>query len=59
MQQESSVCEIVQDERRWSKRKALAFLGLCTILIAIESEFLVSGIEPVTEALNWSDFLSG
>jgi Ca2+:H+ antiporter len=43
----------------WSKQKALFMLALSTVFIALESEFLVSGIEPVTEALGWSQFFIG
>lgn len=43
----------------WSKKKALVMLALSTAFIALESELLVSGIEPVTEALGWSKFFIG
>ena len=39
--------------------KALLILLLSTVVIAIESEFLVSGIEPITESLGWSEFFVG
>ena len=32
-------------------KKAISILVISTILIAIESEFLVNGIEPITESL--------
>jgi Ca2+:H+ antiporter len=44
---------------RWSREKAVLILAVSTILIAMESEFLVGGIEPVTEALGWSQFFIG
>ncbi|MEA4926559.1 MAG: calcium/proton exchanger [Syntrophomonadaceae bacterium] len=44
---------------RWSRSQAILVLGLSTLLIALESEFLVGGIEPVTEALGWSQFFIG
>ncbi|MCW3052448.1 MAG: calcium/proton exchanger Cax, partial [Chthonomonadales bacterium] len=33
----------------WSRTKAMTILLICTILVAIESEFLVSSIEPVIQ----------
>lgn len=50
---------VVQAEARWSKTKAILMLALSTVFIALESEFLVSGIEPVTAALGWSEFFIG
>jgi len=51
------ICEV--ESARWSRSKAVLVLGLSTLLIALESEFLVAGIEPVTEALGWSQFFIG
>lgn len=53
----SEICEA--EAARWSRTKAIAVLGLSTMFIALESEFLVGGIEPVTEALGWSQFFIG
>ena len=44
---------------KWSLKKAIAILVISTVLIAIESEFLVNGIEPITESLGWSQFFVG
>jgi len=44
---------------KWSLKKAVAILVVSTVLIAIESEFLVNGIEPITENLGWSKFFVG
>ena len=44
---------------KWSLKKAIFILVISTILIAIESEFLVNGIEPITESLGWSQFFVG
>ena len=44
---------------KWSLKKAILVLVLSTIFIAIESEFLVNGIEPLTEKLGWSQFFVG
>lgn len=44
---------------KWSLKKAISVLVISTILIAIESEFLVSGIEPITHSLGWSEFFVG
>lgn len=46
-------------EPAWSQTKALLMLLLSTVLVAIEAEFLVASIEPVTEALHWSNFFVG
>ncbi len=43
----------------WSKKFAFGTLAVSTLLIAFESELLVSGIEPVTELLGWSQFFIG
>lgn len=44
---------------KWSLGKAITVLVISTIIIAIESEFLVNGIEPITESLGWSQFFVG
>ena len=44
---------------KWSLKKAIAILVVSTVLRAIESEFLVNGIEPITESLGWSQFFVG
>ena len=44
---------------KWSLKKAIVILVVSTVLIAIESEFLVNGIEPITESLGWSQFFVG
>lgn len=44
---------------QWSKTKAIIMLALSTVMIALESEYLVSGIESVTSALGWSEFFIG
>ena len=43
----------------FERKKAISILVISTILIAIESEFLVNGIEPITESLGWSQFFVG
>ncbi len=43
----------------WNRTQSIMFLGLSTFLIAIESEFLVEGIESVTKTLGWSQFFIG
>ena len=40
-------------------KKSYTILVVSTVLIAIESEFLVNGIEPITENLGWSEFFVG
>jgi len=59
IRREKAVCEVVQGERRWSKSTSVFLLALSTVMIALESELLVSGIEPVTQALGWSEFFIG
>ena len=44
---------------KWSLSKAVLILIISTVLIAIESEFLVNGIEPITKTLGWSEFFVG
>ncbi|AGF57080.1 Ca2+:H+ antiporter [Clostridium saccharoperbutylacetonicum] len=44
---------------KWSLKKAILVLIIATVLIAIESEFLVSGIESVTKSLGLSEFFVG
>lgn len=44
---------------KWSLKKAILVLIGATVLIAIESEFLVSGIESVTKSLGLSEFFVG
>lgn len=44
---------------KWSLNKSIFVLVISTVLIAIESEFLVNGIEPITESLGWSQFFVG
>lgn len=46
-------------EAEWSKSKSIIMLALSTAFIALESEFLVSGIESVTTVLGWSEFFIG
>jgi len=53
----SGICEV--QEARWSRSRSLLVLGVSTVMIALESEILVGGIEPVTEALGWSQFFIG
>ena len=43
----------------WSLKKSILILVIATVLIAIESEFLVGGIEDITESLGWSEFFVG
>ena len=44
---------------KWSLKKSITILVLATIGIAIESEFLVGSVEPMTEALGLSKFFVG
>lgn len=44
---------------RWSFKKSIFVLIIATVLIAIESEFLVSSVEPMTKSLGLSEFFVG
>lgn len=46
-------------EAKWSLKKSVLILVITTIFIAIESEFLVSSVEPMTEAIGLSKFFVG
>ena len=43
----------------WNTRQALAVLTLATLGIVLMSEFLVGAVEPVTQALGFSEFFVG
>lgn len=57
MRRQTTICEV--EGAHWSKTKAIGMLALSTVLIAMESEYLVGGIESVTDALGWSEFFIG
>lgn len=44
---------------KWSLKKSITILIIATVLIAVESEFLVDGIESITTSLGWSEFFVG
>lgn len=44
---------------KWSLKKAISILAIATVLIAIESEFLVSGVDAITDTLGLSEFFVG
>ncbi len=46
-------------EAKWSLKKSVAVLILATIAIAVESEFLVSSVEPMTKSIGISEFFIG
>jgi len=46
-------------ESKWSLKKSIMVLVLATLAIAFESEFLVSSVEPMTEAIGLSSFFVG
>lgn len=48
-----------EHKAKWSLKKAISVLVILTIIIAIESEFLVNGIEDITASLGWSEFFVG
>ena len=46
-------------ESKWSLKKSIAILIIATVIIAIESEFLVGGIEDITSKLGLREFFVG
>lgn len=46
-------------ESKWSLKKSIAILIIATVIIAIESEFLVGGIEDINSKLGLSEFFVG
>lgn len=44
---------------KWTLKKSIIVLAVATIFIAIESEFLVSGIDALTKTLGLSEFFVG
>jgi Ca2+:H+ antiporter len=47
------------EEAAWSRRRAIAMLLLATGFVALESEFLVSSLEPALADLGLSEFFVG
>lgn len=48
-----------EDKNKWSLKKAIAILAISTVCIAIESEFLVNGVDAITSTLGLSDLFVG
>lgn len=48
-----------EGKAKWSLTKAIIVLVIATVLIAIESEFLVGGVEDITSKLGLSEFFVG
>lgn len=48
-----------ESSAKWTLKKAILVLVMATVFIAIESEFLVDGIEDVTSSLGLSEFFVG
>ncbi|MBM6860938.1 calcium/proton exchanger [Clostridium saudiense] len=48
-----------EGKAKWSLKKAVIVLVIATVLIAIESEFLVGGVEDITSKLGLSEFFVG
>ncbi len=49
----------VEERPRWSKRFAIGVLVVATALVAVESEILVSSLEPAKTALGLTDLFVG
>lgn len=54
-----SVDHTEESRSKWSLKKAIAVLITATAFIAVESEFLVSAVEPMTESIGLSEFFVG
>jgi Ca2+:H+ antiporter len=48
-----------ESDPKWSLKRAVSVLVIATIFIALESEFLVSAVEPMTKSLGLSEFFVG
>jgi len=48
-----------ESSAKWPLKKAVTILVLATSVIALESEFLVGAVEPMTESLGLSSFFVG
>ncbi|MGL4569876.1 MAG: calcium/proton exchanger [Clostridium sp.] len=46
-------------QAKWSMKKSILVLAIATVCIAIESELLVSAVEPMTASLGLSEFFVG
>lgn len=46
-------------ESKWSLNKSIMVLVAATVVIAFESEFLVSSVEPMTKSIGLSEFFVG
>jgi len=44
---------------KWSLQKAILVLVAATVMIGVESEFFVSAVEPMTQAIGLSEFFVG
>lgn len=54
-----SVDHTGESAAKWSLKKSAIVLVLATVFIALESEFLVGAVEPMTETLGLSQFFVG
>ncbi len=51
--------EEAQEKAKWSLNKSIIILVVSTVLIAIESEFLVGGVEDITTTIGLSKYFVG
>ena len=51
--------ELVHYIARWSKKKSVAVLTVCALLVGWMSEILVRAIEPTVEVFGWSELFIG
>ncbi|QYE98917.1 calcium/proton exchanger [Paraclostridium sordellii] len=54
-----SIAHEEEGSAKWSLKKSIIILAIATTLIAIESEFLVSGVDSITATLGLSEFFVG
>ncbi len=51
--------EAEEDPAHWNKRTAFLVLGIATVLVAFESEFLVGSVNGAAEKLGWNPIFIG
>lgn len=54
-----NVPEENDETAKWSLKKSIIILVVSTVVIALESEFLVSGVEDITNKIGLSEFFVG
>ncbi|MDO5516857.1 MAG: calcium/proton exchanger [Clostridium sp.] len=55
----NNISEESEEKPKWSLKRSIIILVASTVIIAIESEFLVSGVEDITNKIGLSEFFVG